>query len=214
MSTDAISNTPTFAEVLRVAIDARLADVHTAIPARVETYDAAKQRVSVKPLIRRGYLDEDGQRAVESLPVINEVPIVFPGAGGFRVTFPVAPGDTVLLVFSEASIDRWLPRGGDVDPADDRRFSLNDAIAIPGLRSFAAPLASAPADVMTAGKDGGPVIEFDGSEIRAGGSSALALAGDLESLRAAIAGAASGNAVPGAAGLLGPFTGTTILKGE
>jgi hypothetical protein len=217
------NNTPTLASTIRGAIDARLVDVHTAMPARVETYDAATQKVSVQPLIRRGYVDERGDRATERLPVITEVPVVFPGAGGFRVTFPVQPGDTVLLVFSEASLDRWLVRGGEVDPDDDRRHALTDAIAIPGLRAFGQALASAPADVMTAGRDGGPVIEFDTSEIRVGGSQALATKADIDAL-ASVFSSHTHLHVPGPGTVTVPTdtplptapsaTGTTILKGS
>jgi len=164
------SNTPSFPAALRGAVNARLLDVHTAMPARVESYDAEQQRVSVKPLIKRGYLDEAGDRQTEEIPVINDVPVVFPGAGGFRVTFPVARGDVVLIVFAETSLDRWLVRGSVIDPGDDRRHDLNDAIAIPGLRPFSDPLASAPTDKLSIGADEGAVINIatDDIEARAG----------------------------------------------
>lgn len=92
--------TPTWADVINRAITARLEDVNVAIPARVESYDDSTQQVSVQPLIKRGYLDEAEERQVEQLPMITGVPVLFPGGGGFRVTFPVQAGDTVLLVFS------------------------------------------------------------------------------------------------------------------
>jgi len=41
-----------------------------------------------------------------------------------------------MLLFSQASIDKWRKQGGKVDPVRDRRHDLSDAIAIPGLRSF------------------------------------------------------------------------------
>jgi len=130
------AQTPTLPEMLRLAIRARLVDTHVALPGRVESYDAAKIAVNVKPLIKRGFVDEEGNRSTEELPVIPGVPLVFPGAGAYRITFPVKPGDLVLLVFSEASLDKWKDLGTVVDPNDDRRNELIDAIAIPGLRSF------------------------------------------------------------------------------
>lgn len=126
--------TPTWTRVLTDCIDARLSDVHTSIPGRVESYDSSTQRASVQPLLKRGYEDEEGERQVEILPVIQDVPIVFPGSGSYADTFPISKGDIVLLVFMENSIDRWLSVGGLIDPSDDRRFALSDAVAIPGLR--------------------------------------------------------------------------------
>jgi hypothetical protein len=174
--------TPDLGTVLRAAIVAGLKNARVALPARVETYDATKQSVDVQPLVYEGYLDEAGKRQAERLPVVAGVPVVFPGAGGFRVTFPIAKGDTVLLVFASSSIDRWLALGGEVDPQDDRRHHLSDAIAIPGLRDFAHALGNAPSSTMSLGKDGGPTIEISGSDIQAGGSSALALKSDVDAL--------------------------------
>jgi hypothetical protein len=125
----------------------------------VTSYDAGKRRASVQPLIRRGYLDEAGKRQTELLPIVNNVPVVFLGSGGARIKFPVRPGDTVLLLFAEASLDLWLAKGGEVDPGDDRRFSLSDGIAIPGL--------------MHAAGDAPRLIEFTDTEIRLGGAAAL-----------------------------------------
>jgi hypothetical protein len=137
----------------------------------VESYDSATQKISAQPLIKRGYTDETGERIAERLPIITGVPVVFPGGGGYRVTFPIAKGDTVLLIFSEASLDKWLAHGGDVDPNDDRRHTLSDAIAIPGLRDFAHALDSAPTDCATIGSDSGAVIEMRTADIRIGGGS-------------------------------------------
>lgn len=213
-----MNQTPTLAEVLGAALDASARGLRVALPARVESYDPATQQVSAQPLVLEGFVGEDGERATERLPVINGVPVVFPGAGGFRVTFPVAVGDTVLLVFSSSSIDRWLALGGEVDPQDDRRHSINDAVAIPGLRDFAHSLASTPS-TMSLGKDGGPTIEISGTDIQAGGSNNLVTRAEFLSHGHPIiaTGAISPCAGPvsGAppAGSAVTFPGTQVLKG-
>lgn len=177
------ATTPTLAQAVRAAIEARLVDVHTSIPARVESYDAAKLKVSVKPLIKRGYPDEAGDRVVESLPVITDVPVAFLGTGAFRFTFPIAKGDTVMLMFSQASLDIWLAKGGEVDPVDDRHHSINDAIAIPvDLRPFT--------NAKPASTD---ALVVEASEIRLGSDDAsdpVALKSDLDALKNAISNAA------------------------
>ena len=168
-------DTPSTRELISGLVDYALADVHVAIPAIVETYDATRQAVSVQPAIRRAYDDEEGTRTVEQLPIITDVPVIFPGAAGYRMTMPIAQGDTVMLLFSEASMERWLTvagRQGEGDPVDDRRFDLSDAVAIPGLRTFTDALSDAPTDRMSLGYDGGATVEFHQSEIRLGSNSA------------------------------------------
>lgn len=146
-------NTPSLAAVLRGALDARLADVRVSLPGIVRSYDAGTQRADVQPAIRDGYLDEAGDRQTEDLPIVAEVPVVFPGAGSASITWPLAAGDEVLLVFSSSSLDRWLSRGGVVDPEDDRRHDLTDAVAIPGLRHGALPGAAIGAGVVVRSAD-------------------------------------------------------------
>lgn len=134
------------AQLLRGKIDQRFDDVHISMPGRVEAYDIAKQKVSVQPLIRRGYIDERGERATELLPVVHEVPVEFFGAGDYALTFPIAKGMTCRLQCGMPSLDRWLVRGGEVDPEDERRFALSDAVAVFGMRDFAHALANLPSD--------------------------------------------------------------------
>lgn len=120
-------------DIIKAALENKLAGVHVALPARIEKYDAAKQQANVKPLIKYEY--QDG--TADSLPVINNVPIVWPGSTKGVLSFPITAGDTVLLVFSERSLDVWKSKGGEVEPLDRRKHDISDAIAIPGLFSFA-----------------------------------------------------------------------------
>lgn len=164
--------TPTLGAVLLAATEARLDDLWVALPARVETYDAATQRCSAQPVVRQAFQDESGDRQTQRLPVVTDVPVAWPGGGGFRLTFPLTPGDYVLLLCTSCSLDRWLVGGGaDVDPQDDRRSTLSDAVAIPAVRDFGHPWA--PSDNASLGRDGGPTIEITPTEIRAGGTDKL-----------------------------------------
>ena len=186
---------------------AELENLHVAIPGRVESYDSTKQRATVQPAIKRAHIDEAGNRVVEALPPIPDVPVVFPGGGGYRLTFPIQRGDGVLLVFSEASMDKWLAKGGVVDPVDDRRHDLTDAIAVPGLRSFATPLTDVPTDGISLGVDaGGLELRITGSEIRAGGTERLVTKAEFDTHTHPAPGGAT--SAPTAAA-----TGTAFLRG-
>lgn len=109
-----------------------LSNIYTATPGRIESYNATQKRVSVKPLIRKKF--NDG--TIVELPVVDNVPIVFPMTSDSGIRFPVKRNDTCLLVFGMRSLDEWLTRGGLVTPDDSRKFDLSDAICIPGLSPF------------------------------------------------------------------------------
>jgi hypothetical protein len=86
----------------------------------------------VQPTIQQRTTDGE----VFDYPKIVSVPVVFPRSRYFSLTYPIEKDDTVLLVFTERSMDRWLRSGGTVDPRDPRRHDLTDAVAIPGLYPF------------------------------------------------------------------------------
>lgn len=119
-------------DVMKLAMNAYLNSFHTCLPAQIVDYDFTKQRASVQPVLRKKYLNGD----TPEMSVISNVPVVFPRGGGFNMSWPMNPGDTVLLLFSERSMDNWLETGGIVTPLDPRKFDLSDPICIPGLIPF------------------------------------------------------------------------------
>lgn len=148
------SRSPTLEEALRVAIGSSLANVHTAMPARVESYDVATQKCSVQPLVMNVLRPIEGDDIKEVLPIINDVPVMFPRGGGFFVSLPIAVGDFVLLVFNERSIDKFVTSDGNVtDPVDVRQHNLSDAVAIPGFYPFKQPIVDDNANDLVMGKD-------------------------------------------------------------
>lgn len=149
------SRTVTLAGWVRNAMDKRLEDLHSVMPARIESYDAQKLTVTVKPLIKL-VTTVAGKRRVESRPVLTDIPVAFPGGLGVHIDWPLHRGDLVLLLVSEASLDVFKRDGNEVDPLDERRHDLSDAIAIP---LWLRPRQNAAAR-----------IEFTETEIRAGAS--------------------------------------------
>lgn len=160
------------AQLFGDAMRARQAEMHTAMPAEVVSYDQATQTASVQPLLQYVLRDETGAELVESYPQIDAVPVQFPRYGGFVMTMPVAAGDIVLLVCAERSLDRWRASGGQVDPGDLRMHSLADAVAIPGIypTSEAIPSASVSTTGAYLGKEGGPGVHVTAAGVELGGS--------------------------------------------
>lgn len=120
--------------VLRQYITNSINGMFTAIPCRVLTVvDAGEQRVDVQPIIDRVKPDN----TVLEHPPILSVPLIYPGSRSSQFSFPVEVGDTVLCIFSQRSIDRFkLGSNSNHRPTDLRKYSRNDAMAIPGLFSF------------------------------------------------------------------------------
>lgn len=155
-------------DVIASAVEASLSGVWTALPGRVERYNASNQTANIQVMVQSGSTGESGDRVVETVAVLNSVPVVHLGGGPYRQVFPVASGDTALVVFCSRSLSQWLVRGDIVDPATDQHHSMADGVALVGLRDFKHSLQSAPTDRMSIGNDSGPSIEISASEVRVG----------------------------------------------
>lgn len=122
----------TMTDAMRQAVLFQLYDVHTALPGTIISYDSTLQKATIQPSLKKSYLDGTTQE----MPILNNVPVIFPRTGGASLTFPVVQGDTCLLLFIERSTDLWKSVGGVVAPDDPRKFDLSDAVAIMGLMPF------------------------------------------------------------------------------
>lgn len=127
--------------LLRLAIADFASSMHTSIPGAIVNYTAASKQAVVQPLVQKR-IWQGGVLTAVPLPVIYDVPVQFPGTARWQISGDLQAGDTGLIMFSEASLDAWLQSAGgsnQVDPQDDRRFSINDAIFVPGVNPVATP---------------------------------------------------------------------------
>ena len=123
-------------EGLRVAFDGRQSTVWTAMPAIVQSVNLSAMTVVVQTTIQGIVNAQDNTQTFVNLPPLVDVPICFPSAGGFTITFPIAAGDEVLVVFASRCIDAWWQSGGfQNQPIEFRMHDLSDGFAIPGPRS-------------------------------------------------------------------------------
>jgi hypothetical protein len=127
--------TPSLADVIRTAMEARIDTIYTALPGRILAFDRGAQTCDVRPMVEQAYHDEFGERKTTALPVITGVPVLFPGGGGTRIVWDLHGGDGCLIVFSSSSLEGWRKSDGQgfTDSGNDYHHSLNDAIVIPGL---------------------------------------------------------------------------------
>lgn len=127
-------------EATRAALDGKQAEMWTALPGIVESFDPVPMTVSVQPSIKGRIQDENGKASSVDLPLLADVPVVFPCGGGFTLTYPIKAGDECLVVFASRCIDGWWQSGGVGGTPDERMHDLSDGIAIVGPRSQARKL--------------------------------------------------------------------------
>jgi len=166
------------AEVLRRVLESRLAEVHVALPGKVERYDSAREVADVRPMLRRAIPDENGEAFLETLPVIPSVPVAWPAGGGCAVTFPLAVGDHVEIVFQDFDVDQYRRTSGALsDPGVRASHGLSGAVAIPSAVN--APVGAHASHVK--------VVLGAGKELHVGGDTdAAALASQVKALETAI----------------------------
>ena len=120
-------------ETLRVLRDSIMSDLRVAIPGIVQSFDPSEMTVTVQPSVLERRLNPDYSRTWVSIPLLVDVPVVLPRAGGFLLTLPIQPGDECLVVFADMSIDMAWQNGGTANAqAIKRRHNLSDGFALMG----------------------------------------------------------------------------------
>lgn len=123
-------------QATRLFLDGRQSSMWTALPCIVQSVDLAKMTIEAQPAIQGSMEDEQGNVTVVNYPLLLDVPILFPSAGGFTLTMPIVAGDEVLVVFASRCIDSWWQNGGFNNvPMETRMHDLSDGFAIPGIFS-------------------------------------------------------------------------------
>ncbi|EDV0591739.1 translation initiation factor IF-2 [Salmonella enterica subsp. enterica] len=122
--------------------DTRLASsimsaLRVSMPGIVQSFDPDTVTAVVQPAIKGYEPDSNGVSQSTTLPLLVDVPVVFPRGGGCTLTFPVKAGDECLVIFADRCIDFWWQNGGVQEPVDDRVHDLSDAFCIVGPQSQA-----------------------------------------------------------------------------
>lgn len=118
-----------FEQALGFVFSQQFKKIYTCMPGVIQSYDDSSKRAQVLPALQRTFTDG----TTSSLPVLVDVPIIFPSGGGFTITMPITKGDAVLLLFSQRGITEFKKTFNESLPDIDSLLSIQDAIAIPGF---------------------------------------------------------------------------------
>ena len=122
--------------LLLMAFEGMQAGLWTAMPAIINSFNPTAMTCTAKVSILMNQRMENGTFTPVSIPLLLDVPVMFPGGGGFTLTFPVKSGDEALIVFANRCIDSWWQNGGiNNKQAEFRMHDLSDGFAFVGVRS-------------------------------------------------------------------------------
>lgn len=116
--------------------------LNTCIPAIVDEFNVATQRVSATPAIQAKYITPDGEVKYIDCPKITNIPLAIIKSPGLKLTYPVKKGQNCTLIFSQRSIDNFLLDGSKPYPPTEgpdpltsslRCMDMTDALCFPGL---------------------------------------------------------------------------------
>ena len=123
-------------ETLLVALQGWQANLWTALPGIIQSFDPKTQTASIQPTIQAQFTSPvDGSQKWVNLPLLGECPVFFPQGGGYALTFPVQPGNECLIVFASRCIDSWWQDSGIQPQSIIRMHDLSDGFAFVGFNS-------------------------------------------------------------------------------
>lgn len=122
-------------QAMKVLSDTIFSMLRVSMPGIIQSFDPIALTCTVQPAITGQVADTLGNFKSAPLPLLVDVPVVFPRGGGCTLTFPIQEGDECLVVFSDRCIDFWWQNGGVQEPVDPRQHDLSDAFALVGPMS-------------------------------------------------------------------------------
>jgi hypothetical protein len=125
---------PKLEDIFNVFMRKLKIDVNCVKIGTIQSVDYTTMTASIQIAFQQQMRDGTYQK----IPPLADVPLFTLQGGGYSLQFPIAVGDTALVVFADRNIDNWFKAGGVMPPADGRLHALSDAIALVGLNALAA----------------------------------------------------------------------------
>jgi hypothetical protein len=171
--------------IIRQAKRQLLQELRVASAARVDTFKREVGRIVANlmtRLVTTGLQPSDEQ-------AVQQVPVLFPGGGGYTFAFDMRQGDPALLVCADGPVHGFWENGEAVTPTTDAGHNYGCAMAIPGGRISAEATPTDPPNAEGEGfigaVDGSACVIFRGAGLSSEselGTVVIAAAGPTASL--------------------------------
>lgn len=123
------ANNETLVGSISFAFSKLLQQTDGMLPAQVVSYDREKNRVRIQILIT---LVTTGGEQVPR-PVLDSIPVLVAGGGGFTLSFPLNEGDLGWVLANDRDISLFLGTYAQAQPNTARIKNFSDAIFIPDV---------------------------------------------------------------------------------
>jgi hypothetical protein len=123
---------PTLTEVIDIAFDSLLKDLHTCTGGVIDRFYPGKMCADINLANKQVYKNSKGELVSETVPILANVPAGFHSGGNLTMTFPVQKGDTCMVVFSEDDLNAFRANGKKGNtPGLIQRFTFSSSFFIP-----------------------------------------------------------------------------------
>jgi len=188
----------TLSEIIQAYGESLKATMYHTLPGIVKAY-YSDGTADIQPAVHDVRFDPDtGERIPEEFPIIPKVRIMYPSAGPFKITWPLAAGNKVTLHAYDLDPTLHQATGNAEDPQDVRRHGGTYWHCVPQDCTDSAPTATA----------GQLTLDGPGITLGDGATDFVALASLVKAELTKIATALSTLTVTSGAG-----TGGTVLAG-
>lgn len=156
----------TLAGAFNFSIKKYMQNSNTMLPAQVVSYDRDTNRASAQLLIN--IVGTDGQEYAR--PQLASIPVFVCGGGGFRISFPVKPGDMGWVIANDRDISLFLSGYKRSAPNTARIKSFADGVFFPDAMTGLNSISPDDADNLVISNTSGSVtisLSSDGVTIKA-----------------------------------------------
>jgi Phage protein Gp138 N-terminal domain len=111
-------------------------DLRVCVPGIIQSFNATAMTAVVQVAVTEtiNTVDDNGNNVQQQvqIPLLPDVPVCIPRAGGFCLTLPIQAGDECLVIFADSHYG-FFWQSGDVSSPGQlvRRHDLSDALCIP-----------------------------------------------------------------------------------
>ena len=114
-------------------------------PGRIIAYYPADQTADIRIYETHAVRTSEENDLEVGQTILYQVPVHTASGGTWALTFPIKPGDTCLVCFSQVGYDHWLfddkdvpgyDKNGRLPPWTYRKFDLSDGFAVVGFNTI------------------------------------------------------------------------------